>query len=73
MRLPTRTSSDDDRPTSVGRDPAVTGPHAGLDRYGRLDHRYYRCERCGLESTDPALARGCWRCRDASEEEEKGA
>jgi hypothetical protein len=42
----------------------VTGPHAGLDRYGRFDHRYYRCERCGLESTDPALLRGCPSCRD---------
>jgi hypothetical protein len=46
-------------------DPDVTGPHAGFDRYGRFDHYYYRCERCGLESTDPALSRGCWRCHDA--------
>jgi hypothetical protein len=42
--------------------PSITGPHAGYDRYGRLDHYYYRCERCGLEATDPALAKGCWRC-----------
>jgi len=47
--------------------PTVTGPHAGYDRYGHLDHYYYRCERCGLESTDATLADGCRRCRDAEE------
>ncbi|MFC5969951.1 hypothetical protein ACFPYI_01270 [Halomarina salina] len=46
---------------SGGR-PRITGPHAGYDRYGRLDHYFYRCERCGLESTDASLADGCWRC-----------
>ena len=46
------------------RSPPVTGPHAGYDRYGRLDHYYYRCERCGLESTDSTLADGCWRCTE---------
>lgn len=49
------------------RPPPVTGPHAGYDRYGRLDHYYYRCERCGLESTDAALADGCWRCAEGGE------
>jgi hypothetical protein len=40
----------------------VTGPHAGYDRYGRFDHLYWRCERCGLESTSAALRDGCPRC-----------
>ncbi|MFD1512372.1 hypothetical protein [Halomarina rubra] len=47
---------------------SVTGPHPGYDRYGRLDHYYYRCERCGLESTDAALTERCWRCDDDEEE-----
>lgn len=42
--------------------PRISGPHSGYDRYGRLDHYYYRCERCGLESTDSRLREGCWRC-----------
>ncbi|WP_254537857.1 hypothetical protein [Halomarina litorea] len=42
----------------------VTGPHAGYDRHGRLDHYYWRCERCGLEATDHTLESGCWRCED---------
>ncbi len=41
----------------------VTGPHLGFDRDGGLDHRYWRCERCGLESTDSRLREGCFRCR----------
>ncbi|WP_254543836.1 hypothetical protein [Halomarina pelagica] len=44
--------------------PPVSGPHAGYDRYGRLDHYYWRCERCGLEATDPTLERGCPRCEE---------
>lgn len=41
----------------------VTGPHPGFDADGALDHWYYRCERCGLESTDECMQRdGCFRC-----------
>lgn len=41
----------------------ITGPHDGFDKHGRLDHRYWRCERCGLETTSRQLADdGCWRC-----------
>ena len=29
---------------------------------GELDHRYWRCQRCGLETTDPRLREGCFRC-----------
>lgn len=42
---------------------AITGPHIGFDRRGQLDHAYYRCEQCGLETTDPTVAdTGCFRC-----------
>ncbi|WP_276257827.1 hypothetical protein [Haloglomus litoreum] len=43
------------------RDPAVSGPHAGHDRYGRFDYRYWRCEACGLETTQD-ISDGCPRC-----------
>jgi hypothetical protein len=41
----------------------VTGPHAGRNRYGRVDHYFWRCETCGLEATAPGLRDGCPRCR----------
>lgn len=44
----------------------VTGPHVGRDSRGRFDHRFWRCERCGLETTDPRLQYGCFRCGDRS-------
>ncbi|NHN60812.1 MULTISPECIES: hypothetical protein [Halorussus] len=40
----------------------VTGPYVGRDSDGDRDHRYWRCERCGLETTDPRLREGCFRC-----------
>ena len=40
----------------------VTGPHDGRDSDGELDHRYWRCQRCGLETTDSRLREGCFRC-----------
>lgn len=49
---------------SAARPTRVSGPHAGYDRHGRLDHYYWRCERCGLETTDRTLETGCWRCED---------
>ena len=58
------TSPEGDRSAESDRDPAVTGPHAGFDCYGRFDHYYYRCERCGLESTDASITRGCPECHD---------
>ena len=48
--------------TGAGDGARVTGPHHGYDRDGRLDHRYWRCERCGLETTDPRIRKGCFRC-----------
>jgi SWIM zinc finger len=30
----------------------VTGPHRGYDKYGTVDHTYWRCEACGTEATD---------------------
>ena len=37
----------------------ITGPHPGVDKYGRIDHYYYRCARCGVESVDKADLRRC--------------
>ena len=37
----------------------ITGPHPGEDKYGRIDHYYYRCERCGVESVDKQDLRWC--------------
>ena len=30
----------------------ISGPYTGYDKYGNVDHRYWRCEECGRESTD---------------------
>ena len=38
--------------------PRVPGPHIGFDKYGRADHRYWRCEECGRESTDKHVLGG---------------
>lgn len=54
-----RTGRDGERPRQT---PAVSGPHVGRDRYGDLDHYYWRCERCGHESVDAALTEGCPEC-----------
>lgn len=40
-------------------DDRITGPHPGEDQYGQIDHYFYRCERCGVESVDKADLRGC--------------
>ncbi|WP_137286584.1 hypothetical protein [Halorussus salinisoli] len=47
----------------------VTGPHDGRNSDGELDHRYWRCERCGLETTDPRLREGCFRCDERVNDE----
>lgn len=51
-----------DTPSSQESTGTVTGPHDGRDSDGELDHRYWRCERCGLETTDPRIRKGCFRC-----------
>jgi len=48
---------------------SVTGPHDGRDSDGDLDHHYWRCERCGLETTDPRLREGCFRCGERTNDE----
>lgn len=61
---------DDTGPvTTQGLDPAVSGPHAGYDRYGRFDYRYWRCEACGLETTQD-ISDGCPRCPAAARDAE---
>lgn len=70
-RNPHKTTDRNRQPTETTADtPEITGPHAGYDPDGALDHRYYRCERCGLESTDPRLQAGCFRC-GAGEERDR--
>lgn len=61
-----------DTPRSQESTETVTGPHDGADRAGRLDHRYWRCRRCGLERTDPRLREGCFRCGSAADGEPRG-
>ena len=39
----------------------ITGPFAGYDQYGRLDHYYYRCARCGAESVRETDLEACCR------------
>lgn len=60
---------DTDPVPAEGRDPAVSGPHAGHDRYGRFDYRYWRCEACGLETTQD-ISDGCPRCSTAPRDTE---
>lgn len=57
----TDTPGSQESTATDGTEP-ITGPHDGRDQDGELDHRYWRCERCGLESTDPQLREGCFRC-----------
>ncbi len=41
----------------------VTGPHYAADENGD-NYEYWRCESCGLESSDRSLdTDGCWRCK----------
>jgi len=60
---------DTDPVPAEGRDPAVSGPHAGYDRYGRFDYRYWRCEACGFETTQD-ISDGCPRCSTAPRDTE---
>lgn len=39
----------------------ITGPHAAQDAQGDVYH-YYRCEACGVETTDASIRSGCFRC-----------
>jgi rubrerythrin len=47
---------------AAGAPRVITGPFPGYDRYGRLDHYYYRCACCGLEAVGSTMRRGCPRC-----------
>lgn len=58
-----------DTPRSQESTGTVTGPHDGRDSDGDLDHRYWRCERCGLETTDRRLREGCFRCASNTPDE----
>ena len=40
----------------------ITGPYVGFNAYGNFDHYYWRCEECGLETTDESIRSGCFGC-----------
>ena len=42
-------SAAQERAATTDAQPTITGPHTGLDKYGNVDHHYYRCEDCGDE------------------------
>ncbi|WP_440008880.1 hypothetical protein [Halomicrococcus sp. SG-WS-1] len=46
----------DDESDDGGR---ITGPHVGQDKYGNIDHRYWRCKHCGTETTDKRALDAC--------------
>ena len=51
-------------PTDDSTDPTITGPHFDLDATGD-GYEYFRCESCGLESSDPSMnTNGCPRCQN---------
>lgn len=49
----TESADDDDAATRV------TGPHVGHDKHGHFDHRFWRCECCGTETTDKCALDNC--------------
>ncbi|WP_433631267.1 SWIM zinc finger family protein [Halomicrococcus sp. NG-SE-24] len=49
----------DDASDKTDDGPRITGPHVGQDKYGNVDHRYWRCEHCGTETTDKRALDAC--------------
>jgi hypothetical protein len=47
------------RQEAIGTDERISGPHLGWNKYGEPDHEYYRCERCGAESSQEKHLHGC--------------
>ena len=39
----------------------ISGPHEAQNAYGEIYH-FWRCERCGVETTDESIRFGCFRC-----------
>jgi hypothetical protein len=44
---------------SNGFEKAITGPHAGYNKYGELDHFYFECSQCGGQSVNRHDLRHC--------------
>ncbi|WP_435158828.1 hypothetical protein [Haladaptatus sp. DFWS20] len=36
---------------SEDEDERISGPYTGYDKYGNVDHTYWKCENCGAEAT----------------------
>ena len=39
----------------------ITGPHIAQDASGDT-YAFWRCEECGVETTDASIRDGCFRC-----------
>ncbi|RBI58619.1 hypothetical protein DMJ13_26195 [halophilic archaeon] len=52
-------ADDDASDESNDTETRITGPHVGQDKYGNIDHRYWRCEHCGAETTDKRALDAC--------------
>ncbi|WP_458186575.1 hypothetical protein [Haladaptatus sp. NG-WS-4] len=40
-------------------DERISGPHTGYDKYGTVDHNYWKCENCGAEATQKGALTDC--------------
>lgn len=50
------------QPTEVKTDgETITGPHLAADAAGKT-YEFFRCEACGVETTDGSIRTGCFRC-----------
>ena len=47
--------------TEVKTDGSITGPHTATDAADNTYH-YWRCEACGVETTDTSIRSRCFRC-----------
>ncbi|WP_433633370.1 hypothetical protein [Halomicrococcus sp. NG-SE-24] len=52
-------SADDDASDESDDGGRITGPHVGQDKYGNIDHRYWRCKHCRTETTDKRALEYC--------------
>ncbi|RBI59977.1 hypothetical protein DMJ13_20000 [halophilic archaeon] len=51
--------ADNDTSDESDDGPRITGPHVDQDKYGNVDHRYWRCEQFRAETTDKRALDAC--------------
>ncbi|GAA0250762.1 hypothetical protein ACFFQF_27120 [Haladaptatus pallidirubidus] len=44
---------------SADTDERVSGPYTGHDKYGNVDHTYWKCEECGAQATRKGALTDC--------------